>query len=382
MHEKRTAPSSWTGWRATGYPCVLYRAKLSNDGRELRRSYSIDFVDADGRRHREKVEGGLKEARRALAKIQAAEQRPRRTNETLEQAFEKWLDAPRRNGSLAPSSITQYRSVLSRHVPKTLKNKKLSDITEDDVLHVLAGIRHLSPWTQNTVLKTISGPLRLALRKRLIASNPVANLLPEEKPGRGLRRQAVLSPEEIASAISVCSSEIVLALLSLAIYSGARQSELLGLRWKDVDWDSGWVRIEGQVDKKGCWTERTKSKKRTIWIPPQVATNLKMLWLASDSKEPDHFLFAGNKTRPRSQEWARQVWTRVRGAAGVSEKVRFHDLRHTFASILIGNGASPVELAEQLGDSVQVALTTYAGLFDRAQSEVKLRAILEASYPS
>jgi integrase len=58
-----------------------------------------------------------------------------------------------------------------------------------------------------------------------------------------------------------------------------------------------------------------------------------------------------------------------------------HDLRHTFASILIGRGASPVELAEQLGDSVTVAMQTYAGLFDRAASETKLRTILTESYP-
>jgi hypothetical protein len=57
-------------------------------------------------------------------------------------------------------------------------------------------------------------------------------------------------------------------------------------------------------------------------------------------------------------------------------------MRHTFASILISNGASPVELAEQLGDSVQVAMSTYASLFGRVESEEKLRGILESSYPA
>jgi integrase len=189
-------------------------------------------------------------------------------------------------------------------------------------------------------------------------------------------------PVPLTGAVSSCSWAVELALISLALYSGARQSELLGLRWKDVDWDNGSVRVDGQVDKNGRWTERTKSKKRTIWIPPQVAKNLKTWWLCSPWKEPEDFVFARNKTRPRSQEWARKVWIRLRNEVGVSSEARFHDLRHTFASILIGRGASPVELAEQLGDSVQVALTTYAGLFDRAQSETKLRAILEASYPT
>jgi integrase len=86
-----------------------------------------------------------------------------------------------------------------------------------------------------------------------------------------------------------------------------------------------------------------------------VGTNLKELWLASTFKNPGDYVFAASPDRPRSQEWARKVWVRIRGRAMVSERVRMHDLRHTFASILIGRGASPVELAEQLGDSVQVA---------------------------
>ena len=123
------------------------------------------------------------------------------------------------------------------------------------------------------------------------------------------------------------------------------------------------------------------SDTRVVYIPPQVGTNLKAWWLASLFKDSEDFVFAASPQRPRSQEWARKTWVRIRTSAGISERVRFHDLRHTFASILIGRQASPVELAEQLGDSVQVAMQTYAGLFDRAASETKLRSILEASYP-
>jgi len=373
--------SGWTSWQSTSHPGVLFRAKLGPNGRELTRTYAIDFRDADGKRRRERVEGGLTDARKALAKITSAEQKPRRTNTTLEEMFEEWLKAPRRSGSLAEGSCRQYRCNFKGHVPASIRRKKLSEITEDDVLRVLEGVRKLSPWTQGGVYKVVSGPLRLALRKRLIASNPAANLLTEERPGKGARRQAILTPDEIASVLTVCSTEVELALITLALYSGARQSELLGLRWSDVDWDNCTVTIAGQVDKQHRWTDRTKSKKRTVWIPPQVATNLKALWLKSPLKEPGNFVFAASEDHPRSQEWSRKVWTRLRASAGISERVRFHDLRHTFASILIGRGASPVELAEQLGDSVQVGLSTYAGLFDRAQSETKLRSILEASYP-
>jgi integrase len=181
--------------------------------------------------------------------------------------------------------------------------------------------------------------------------------------------------------LKVCKDETEVALISLALYSGARQSELLGLRWSDVDWDGPSVTIAGQITRRHEWTERTKSKKRTIWIPAPVACNLKALWLRSLFKEPEHFVFASTATTSRSQEWARRMWRNVRDRTKISGSVRFHDLRHTFASILIGHGATPVELAEQLGDTVPVAMATYAGLFDRARSEAKIRRILEANYP-
>lgn len=372
--------NGWSGWRSTRYPGVYYRERQT-DGRAVGRTYAIDFRDADGVRRREKVDGGLAEARKALADITRKDVKPKRTNVTLQDFFFVWLDAPRRPGPLAPSSRVQYESLFRNHVHARVKAKKLSDITEDDILRVLQGVRHLSVWTQAGVFKTMCGPLKLAMRKGYINRNPAASLLPEEKPGRGGRRQDILQPDEIQRLLTLCPQQH-LALISLAIYSGLRQSELLGLRWKDIELDAHTVLAADQIDKHGQLTGRTKSKSRTVYIPPQVATNLKQHWLASRFKGNDEFVFASASGRPMSQEWARKVWIRLRDRAGVSPRVRFHDLRHTFASILISNGATPVELAEQLGDSVQVALSTYASLFGRAQSEDRLRAILEASYPA
>jgi integrase len=374
------ANTVWSGWRSTRYPGVYYRDKHVA-GRAAGRTYAIDFRDADGVRRREKVDGGLADARKALADITRKDEKPKRTNITLNDFFPVWLDAPRRQGPLAPSSRIQYESLFRNHVPNTIKSRKLSGITEDDVLRVLQGVRHLSRWTQAGVFKTLSGPLKLALRKGYINRNPAASLLPEEKPGRGGRRQDILQPAEVERVLSLCPQQH-LALISLAIYSGLRQSELLGLRWKNVDLDANTVHAADQIDKHGTLTGRTKSKPRTVYIPPQVGTNLKQHWLASHHKGQDEFVFASSTGKPLSQEWARKVWVRLRDRAGVSPRVRFHDLRHTFASILISNGATPVELAEQLGDSVQVALSTYASLFGRAQSEDRLRAILQASYPA
>jgi integrase len=373
------ASTAWTGWRSTRYPGVYYRDKTV-EGRTVGRVYSIDFRDADGVRRREKIDGGLAEARKALADITRKDDKPKRTNVTLAEYFDVWLDAPRRHGTLAPGSRIQYESLFRNHVPDSIKRKKLSDVHEDDVLRVLAGVRHLSPWTQSGVFKTVAGPLKLALRKGYVGRSVAATLLPEEKPQRGARRQDILQPADIEQVLDLCPSQH-LALISLAIYSGLRQSELLGLKWKDVDLGQNTVYAGDQIDQQGQLTGKTKSDSRTVYIPAQVATNLKAHWLASRFKNADDFIFSASSGRPMSQEWARKVWVRLRDRAGISSRVRFHDMRHTFASILISNGASPVELAEQLGDSVQVAMSTYASLFGRVESEDKLRRILESSYP-
>jgi integrase len=113
--------------------------------------------------------------------------------------------------------------------------------------------------------------------------------------------------------------------------------------------------------------------KRIAVLPSRRRSDKAVQWLASRFKATDDFVFAATSGRPMSQEWARKVWVRLRDRTGISPRVRFHDMRHTFASILISSGASPVELAEQLGDSVQVAMSTYASLFGRVESEEKLR---------
>jgi integrase len=236
-------------------------------------------------------------------------------------------------------------SLFRHHVPESVKRKKLSDIHEDDILRTLAGVRHLSPWTQSGVFKTVAGPLKLAMRKGYVNRNAAASLLPEEKPRRGDRRQDILQPEDIRRVLDLCPPQH-LALISLAIYSGLRQSELLGLRWKDSDFDKHTVYAGDQIDKHGNLTGRTKSGTRTVYIPAQVATNLKAHWLASRFKTTTDFVFAAASGRPMSKEWARKVWVRLRDRAGISPRLRFHDMRHTFASILISSGASPVELAE------------------------------------
>jgi hypothetical protein len=131
--------------------------------------------------------------------------------------------------------------------------------------------------------------------------------------------------------------------------SGSRSCS--GLKWKDIDLDKHTVYAGDQIDEHGQLTGRTKSDSRTAYIPPQVARNLKAHWLSSLFKAKGDFVFASASGRPMSQKWARRVWMRL------------------------------VELAEQLGDSVQVALSTYASLFGRVESEDKLRGILEASNP-
>ena len=373
---KRNERSSWSTWKSTDHPGVFYRQR----GRE--RVYAIDFRDADGRRRREKVEGGLRDAIKARGQIVGGDERPKRSEKTLDQVLQIWLEMPRRGGkTLAPGSLVAYRSNYEKHIPAALRRRKLTGIGEDDVRRVLAAVRHLQPATQANVLKVLSGPLSLALRRSWISRSPIAALEPNERPsGRGSKRQEILEPDEIERVLAVCQPKLR-ALLALAIFSGARQSELLALRWADLDFARETVWIGDQVDYQGQLTGRLKSKERTVYLTSEVVSDLRRWRLASRYSQDAEFVFSANGVRPRTQEWARKSWLAVRERAVIERSVRFHDLRHTFASILVSNGATATELADQLGDSVKVVLDTYAHLFNRAGSEEKLRAILAANYP-
>ena len=155
----------------------------------------------------------------------------------------------------------------------------------------------------------------------------------------------------------------------LAIFTGARQGELLGLKWSDVDWQNKQINIQRTYTKGRFFSPKTKTSNRKIDIGPAVTTELKKWKLACPKNEID-LIFPNEAGQPINySNMVRRYFKPTLTAANVP-RIRFHDLRHTYASLLIEQGENIKYIQNQLGhSSPTVTLNVYAHLMDKSNQE-------------
>jgi integrase len=205
----------------------------------------------------------------------------------------------------------------------------------------------------------------------------------------------ILTREEIPRLLDASDGDLRVV-LGTAIFTGLRQGELLALRWMDVDFDEGVVRVTRALGRDGAFTPgKTEWARRAVVLMPSLARTLKEHRLASRHSLDTDLVFASATGRPLDPRnlggKAPTEKTKGRGMAAalvragiVGEgnlKVRFHDLRHTFASLLVAQGADVVFVSRQLGHaSPATTLGIYAHLFDAARHADNTRLALERSF--
>jgi len=151
-------------------------------------------------------------------------------------------------------------------------------------------------------------------------------------------------------------------LFQLAILSGARQGELLGLKWSDVDWGNGQIRINRTYNNGEWYQPKSKASKRAIDLGPSMMLELKRWRMRCPLNELD-LVFPSQNNGPvnHSVLLRRHFWPALK--ASELPKIRFHDLRHTFASLLIDQGENIKYIQSQLGhSSPTLTLDTYSHL--------------------
>lgn len=222
------------------------------------------------------------------------------------------------------------------------------------------GGKLLSPATQVRYLATLSHVFSIAVRDLgWLEVNPVARVRRPREP-RG--RVRYLSEEERARLLAACqasSDPRLYALVVVGLGTGARQGELLSLRWRDLDFLRGVAILE-----------KTKNgDRRTLVLAGQVLKVLREL--AALRRIDTDELFAAARKRAT---FPQRAWNDAVTTAGLDD-FRFHDLRHTFASYLAMNGATLPELAAALGHKTLAMVQRYAHLSPQHTSSVVTRMV-------
>jgi len=297
----------------------------------------------------------------------------------LAQYAAAWLDGL--EGLVLPSTVEAYAGRLQRHVLPRLANRRLDEIEVDDILALISDLRKQG-YSGTTIAVTLTPLSRLfahAVRRGLIEANPVSKLDRSERPRVSRQERPVLNPDEIRRLLEAASPRYR-TLLAAAVLSGLRQGELLGLHWRDVDFENQLIHVRTALDRKRKDVPpKTARAVRAVILMPALAEALRQHKAATRFHRPDDYVFT---TRTGTPQHAPHVGLRALKPAlekAGLQPIRWHDLRHTFASLLIAGGANITFVSRQLGHtSSQITLGIYAHLLDGEEQARRTREMLQS----
>jgi integrase len=283
-----------------------------------------------------------------------------------------------------PLTEVNVEGILRLHVLPGLGHLRLADIRPSHLLAwrkdratVLAASSLLVAW------RVLCQILRSAVADRLIVSSPAQGI---RSPSAPKSTATPLTVEEVA-AVADAAGERYRALVVAAAGTGLREGELLGLTVPNVDFLRREVHVRQQLvlvpgSEPVLAPPKTEASVRTVPLPAVVSSELAEL-LARFEPGPDQLIFTNDRGLPVRRNRLSDQWRSWSSAAGVVGR-RFHDLRHTYASMLIAEGASVKLVQELMGHaSASTTLDTYGHLFpdsaEQARAAVERRLVLAAS---
>jgi integrase len=285
--------------------------------------------------------------------------------QTVEQYFHSWLDATR--PSLRERTWVRYEQYVRLHVVPTLGKMTLAKLTPQH-LQRLYGERletGLSPTTVHHLHATLHKALGQAMRWNLVARN-VADLV--DAPRIEKHDMTTLEPVDARRLLDAASGNRLEAAYVLAVTTGLREGELLGLKWRDARLDDGALEIRGSLQRVSTglvvMEPKTKHSHRRVGLTATAIAALRRhrarqaeerLQLGAARQDND-LVFTDEAGGPiDATKFLRNSFAPLLKAAGLPP-MRFHDLRHTAATLLLGRGVHPKIVSEMLGHS-QIAIT-------------------------
>lgn len=302
---------------------------------------------------------------------------------TFGEYLDFWLENSCKN-NLSINTYEEYELKIKKHIKLCLGNIKLDKLKPLQIqnFYTLKLEQGLSERTIISFHKIIHRALEQALKWQLVLNN-VSNGV--EKPKVKKKKIEFLDEKEINLLLKVSKETRLYIPILLGVYTGMRRGEILGLTWDNIDLKNNSIKIEKSLSstKKGIiFTDtKTETSKRTIAIPKEITQILKKQQL----KQLKNKMRLGNLYQDNNlvcskdngdfinpKNFSRDFHNLLR--INNLKMIRFHDLRHSHASLLVKLGIHPKEISTRLGHSdIGITMNLYSHIYEETDKETAMK---------
>lgn len=293
------------------------------------------------------------------------------SRELLSSYLDKWLMNSAKS-KLREKTYRSYEGLIRLYIVPQLGDTMISQLTPIQIQKTYNSMteKGLSARTIRYTHSVLRSALEQAVKWQMLYKNPCKYV---DLPKQQLKEMQVLSLSDTKKFLAVASSDCYYSLFSLLITTGLRPGEALALKWNDIDFLNGKLRIQRTLTRNGgSWVlldPKTAKSKRTIPLPTSVVYELKAhrrkqaeQILITQGYNNQDFIFAGTIGEPLNEaNIVKRHFKPLLAKAGLSRSIRLYDLRHTCATLLLAAGEHPKIVSERLGhSSITMTLDIYS----------------------
>ena len=304
---------------------------------------------------------------------------------TLGEYLDHWLSdcvEPLVNhGKMAHSTFMRYGRIVRNHIKPGLAHKKLKNLGRAEVRRFYnEKSKRLAPRSVDYLHVTLQKALNQAMRDDLIPRNVAAGERPRSSRQRSTREAEALSQDQVRALLEAARGERNETLYIVAVHTGLRQGELLGLRWTDIDLSGATgelsVRRSLKVTPKGLGfgPPKNKASRRSVPLNKTAVAALKAHRKRQNEERlrtpewvDNDLVFPNRVGRPMDHNnlYHREYKALLKKAGLAEQAFTFHSLRHTFGTALFKRGEHPKIVQSLLGHaSIVQTMDTYSHLLE------------------
>ncbi|GAE36640.1 tyrosine-type recombinase/integrase [Halalkalibacter akibai] len=291
--------------------------------------------------------------------------------------IEKWILS---KNKIRDVTLKKYQLLLKNHIVPGLGYIEVAKLTDEHLnrfYNELKVKKNLSSTSINDIHKLCKQILSYAVKKKILIEN-VATLV--EAPQINKKQIQIWNYEDCRTFLDCVKEHREYIAFLIALTTGMRQSEILALTWKHVNFERNIISVDQTLERgKNALNPKVKSKnsQRSIRVDQETMLELKRqkrrimkekMFLGQEYLDYD-LVIPTSKGTPISQRNLLRTFYRYIKKSGV-RKIDFHDMRHTHASMLLQNGANPKAVSERLGHDTRTLMQTYAHIMPNIQEEI------------